>query len=42
MILPLAIETLTDKSITTEVVSRKPNSIELNVTIRFASKRVRA
>jgi transcriptional regulator with XRE-family HTH domain len=41
MMLPLAIETLTDRSITTEVVSRKPNAIELNVTIRFANKRVR-
>lgn len=41
MILPLAIETLTDQSITTEVVSRKPNAIELSVTITFPGRRAR-
>jgi transcriptional regulator with XRE-family HTH domain len=42
MILPLAIESLTDQSITTEVVSRKPNAIELNVTITFPGRRARS
>jgi hypothetical protein len=38
MILPLAIENLTDQNITVEVGRKKPNAIELNVTIKFASK----
>jgi hypothetical protein len=41
MILPFAIEALTDRNITAEVVGRKPNAIELNVTIRFANRRMR-
>jgi transcriptional regulator with XRE-family HTH domain len=41
MILPLAIENLTDQNVTVEVGSRKPNAIELSVTIKFESKRAR-
>ncbi len=42
MILPLAIENLTDQNITVEVGRKKPNAIELNVTIKFASKQSRS
>ncbi len=42
MLLPLAIESLTDQNVTIEVGSRKPNAIELNVTIRFEPKRARS
>jgi len=42
MILPLAIENLTDQNVTIEVGSRKPNAIELNVTIKFEPKRARS
>ena len=42
MILPLAIENLTDQNVTIEVGSRKPNAIELNVTIKFEPKRSRS
>ncbi len=41
MILPLALENLTDQNISIELAPKKPNSIELNVTIRFAQKRAR-
>jgi predicted transcriptional regulator len=41
MILPLALENLTDKSITVELAPRKPNAIELNLTIRFSKKPAR-
>jgi transcriptional regulator with XRE-family HTH domain len=40
MILPLALENLTDQNISVELAPRKPNSIELNVTIRFSRKQV--
>jgi transcriptional regulator with XRE-family HTH domain len=39
MLLPLAIESLTQQNITVEVGQKRPNAIELNVTIRFSSKR---
>jgi transcriptional regulator with XRE-family HTH domain len=42
MILPLAIENLTDQNVTVEVGPRKPNAIELNVTIKFEQKRARS
>jgi transcriptional regulator with XRE-family HTH domain len=42
MLLPLAIENLTDQNVTIEVGARKPNAIELNVTIKFAPKRARS
>jgi hypothetical protein len=38
MILPLAIENLSDRNVTVEVGRRKPSAVELNVTIKFASK----
>jgi transcriptional regulator with XRE-family HTH domain len=41
MLLPLAIENLTDQNVTIEVGSRKPNAIALNVTIKFEPKRAR-
>lgn len=41
MILPLALEKLTDQNITVEVGPKKPNAIELNVTIRFPQRRAR-
>ena len=41
MILPLAIENLTDQNVTVEVGSRKPNAIELNVKIKFEPRRRR-
>ena len=41
MILPLALEHLTDQNISVELASKKPNAIELNVTIRFSQKRAR-
>jgi transcriptional regulator with XRE-family HTH domain len=41
MILPLALENLTDQNISVELAPRKPNSIELNVTIRFSQKHAR-
>jgi predicted transcriptional regulator len=42
MMLPLALENLTDQNITVEVGARKPNAIELNVTIKFSQKRVQS
>lgn len=42
MLLPLALENLTDQNVAIEVGSRKPNAIELNVTIKFESKRARS
>ncbi|MFZ0560278.1 MAG: helix-turn-helix transcriptional regulator [Terriglobales bacterium] len=42
MLLPLAIESLADQNVTIEVGSRKPNAIELNVTIKFEPKRARS
>ncbi|MGD0468843.1 MAG: hypothetical protein ABSA54_10765 [Terriglobales bacterium] len=42
MMLPLALESLTDQNITVEVGPRKPNAIELNVTIKFSQKRARS
>jgi transcriptional regulator with XRE-family HTH domain len=42
MILPLALENLSDQNISVELAPKKPNSIELNVTIRFAQKRARS
>ena len=41
MILPLALENLTDQNISIELAPRKPNAIELNVTIRFSKKHAR-
>ena len=42
MMLPLALESLTDQNITVEVGPRKPNAIALNVTIKFSQKRARS
>jgi transcriptional regulator with XRE-family HTH domain len=42
MLLPLAIENLTHQNVTIEVGPRKPNAIELNVTIKFEPKRARS
>ena len=42
MMLPLAIESLTDQNVTVEVGSRKPNAIELSVTIKFEPRRRRS
>jgi len=42
MMLPLALESLTDQNITVEVGHRKPNALELNVTIKFSRKRARS
>ncbi|MFZ0770276.1 MAG: helix-turn-helix transcriptional regulator [Candidatus Sulfotelmatobacter sp.] len=41
MILPLALENLTDQNISVELAPKKPNAIELNVTIRFSKKNAR-
>ena len=41
MILPLALENLTDQNISIELAPKKPNAIELNVTIRFSQKHER-
>jgi transcriptional regulator with XRE-family HTH domain len=41
MILPLALENLTDQNVSVELAPKKPNAIELNVTIRFLPKRFR-
>lgn len=41
MILPLALENLTDQNISVELAPKKPNAIELNVTIRFSQKQAR-
>jgi transcriptional regulator with XRE-family HTH domain len=41
MILPLALENLTDQNISIELAPKKPNAIELNVTIRFSRKNAR-
>jgi transcriptional regulator with XRE-family HTH domain len=41
MILPLALENLTDQNIVVELAPKKPNAIELNVTIRFSQKHAR-
>jgi transcriptional regulator with XRE-family HTH domain len=38
MLLPLAIENLTDQNVHVEVSRRKPNGIELSVTISFSRK----
>jgi predicted transcriptional regulator len=42
MMLPLALESLTDQNITVQVGPRKPNAIELNVTIKFSQTRARS
>ncbi len=42
MLLPLAIQGLTDQNITVEVGPRKPNAIALNVTIKFSPKVARS
>jgi predicted transcriptional regulator len=42
MLLPLAIQGLTDQNITVEVGPRKPNAIALNVTIKFSPKLARS
>lgn len=36
MLLPLALDNLTDRNISVELAAKKPNAIELNVTIKFA------
>lgn len=41
MILPLVLENLTDQNISVELGDKKPNAIELNVTIRFSRKSAR-
>lgn len=41
MLLPIALENLTDQNISVELSGKKPNAIELNVTIRFSEKCVR-
>lgn len=42
MLLPIAIQGLTDQNITVEVGPRKPNAIALNVTIQFSPKAARS
>jgi transcriptional regulator with XRE-family HTH domain len=42
MMLPLALENLTDQNVTIEVGPRRPNAIELNVTIKFSQKRAQS
>jgi transcriptional regulator with XRE-family HTH domain len=42
MILPLALENLSDQNIIVELAPKKPNAIELNVTIRFLQKRAKS
>lgn len=39
MLLPLALESLTDRNIQVELAEKKANAIELNVTITFVPKR---
>jgi transcriptional regulator with XRE-family HTH domain len=41
MILPLALENLTDQNISVELAPKKPNTIELNLTIRFSKRPAR-
>ena len=42
MILPLALEHLTDQNTIVELAPKKPNAMQLNVTIRFSQKHARS